>query len=375
MDSVMINRELGSRCFVKDDGFLYVTVPTGVLDDNGDPVYEDKCISQSGIDAQGALTAAEYRKVDQIVMEEATKPSRFTTWLKGLKGNRVDLDGMKYKTYWYQRVKGQTASRSTMDLEDDAPAVQPEYSEDGVPLPLEFADWLYNIRRDPTASTSAGFDFAMEKARLAAKSVAEGLDLRNVNGWGGLKYRGLTVHGLRDATTSLSVAQTADWLSTATVPQMYNDIVSMVRVMNEAGIGGPYVLCLPSSFRFRLAETYHQNSLTDKEKSLWVKILERPNADVPNVLDISQIKLIDELNQKSGGGTPDLAEAYLLSLDPEYFRVLNYLPAQSFTMELKGMISTKHRIAEGVCPLFKKDGNDNIGLVKLTAPNGSSGSS
>lgn len=375
MNSVMMDRELGSRCFVKDDGFLYVTVPTGALDDTGAPVYEDRCISQSGMDAQGALTAAEYREVDRIVMDEAKKASRYTTWLKSLKANVTSINGLKYKTYWYQRIKGNTASRSTMDLEDDSPAVGVSYEEDGVPLPFEFADWLYNIRRDGTANTSAGFDVTLEKARLASKSVATGLDLRNINGWDGLKYRGVTVYGLRDVPANMTVAQSKDWLTVSTPQEIYADIVKMVAAMNEAGIPGPYVLQVPSSFRFRLAETYHENQLTDNAKSLWTKLLEKPSADVPNVLDIAQIKLIDELNQKLGGGTPDLAEAYLTTLDPEYFRVLDYMPSTSFTMELKGMISTKHRVVEGVCPLWKVDGKGNRGIVKLVAPNGSGATS
>ena len=48
--------------------------------------------------------------------------------------------------------------------------------------------------------------------------------------------------------------------------------------------------------------------------------------------------------------------------------MLNYLAMQSFTIDLKGMISTKHRVAEGVCPLFKKNAAGTYGIVKLTAP-------
>ena len=34
---------------------------------------------------------------------------------------------------------------------------------------------------------------------------------------------------------------------------------------------------------------------------------------------------------------------------------------------VKGEIATKHRVAEGVCPLFKKNTAANYGLVKLLA--------
>ena len=101
-----------------------------------------------------------------------------------------------------------------------------------------------------------------------------------------------------------------------------------------------------------------------------MKILESPGNGVPNVLGISQIKLVDQMDELKGGGTPTTGEAYLLSLSPQYFRVLNYLPMQSFTIDLKGSIATKHRVAEGICPLFKKNIDGNYGIVKLTPVGG-----
>ena len=144
--------------------------------------------------------------------------------------------------------------------------------------------------------------------------------------------------------------------------------MAMVRVQNANGVGGPYVLMVPESFRFRLAEPYFVNTTTGAPQSLWMKLLEKPDANIPNVMNIQEIKLIPELDLLNGGGTPSMGEAYLLSLDPKWFRVLNYLPMQSFTIGLKGNISTKHRVVEGVCPLFKRNAAGKYGIVKLTAP-------
>ena len=151
---------------------------------------------------------------------------------------------------------------------------------------------------------------------------------------------------------------------TISTTQIYADIVSMVRVADLAKIPGPYALILPNAFRYRLAETY-STTVSGDEKSLWMKILERPAANIPNVLNISEIKLIPEMDETKGGGTPTAGEAFLLSLDPRYFRVLSYLSMQSFTIDLKGGISTKHRVVEGLCPLFKKNAFGYHGVVKL----------
>lgn len=372
-DSVMMDRELGFRYFSKGDGKVYETVPTGVLDKDGKMTYKDVVRSESGIDASAALTSTEYKLVDSVVNDERKNPNRVTQWLLSLGANVVRFDGMKYKTYWYKTVTGKTASRSTMDLEDDSPSTTIEIGEDGVPLPLEFADWQTNIRRDPSASTAAGMNLAAEKARISAEAVGKGLDLRQINGWGGLTYKGVTVRGIRDLPTTLTVAQAGTvggggWLaSSVTTTEIYANIRSMVQMLNQNNVPGPYVLVLPESFRFRLAETF-STSVNGDEKSLWMKLLERPNTDVPNVLNISQVKLVSEMDQLKGGGTPTAGEAYLFSLDPKWFRVLNYLPMQSFTIDLKGGISTKHRIAEGVCPLWKKNSSGLYGFVKLVAP-------
>ena len=372
MNSVMMDRNLGYRCFVNEkDGKVYETVPTGVLNADGKMTYEDKLVSESALDARAALTATEYKKVDAVVTDTASATNRFSTWLRSLTNNVDRFNGMDHKTYWYNIVTGQTtSSRSTMDLEDDAPGTTVATTEDGVPLPLEFADWQSNIRRDASASAAAGFDVSAQKAKFAAEAVAIGTDLRQINGWGGLTYKGVTVYGLRDVPTTAHVHQAGTqlgggWLSDSVTPAMiYADITLMVKTMNVRKIPGPYVLILPESFRFRLAETYSTDANGNK-KSLWMAILERPAANIPNVLNISEIKLVPEMDETKGGGTPTAGEAYLLSLDPRYFRVLQYLNMQSFTIDLKGGISTKHRVVEGLCPLFKKNANGYHGVVKL----------
>ena len=375
MKTVMMDRNLGFRFFVNEkDGKVYETVPTGILGADGKMTYEDKLVSESGLEARAALTATEYKKVDAVVTDVATATNRFSTWMRSLTNNVDRFDGMNHKTYWYKIVTGQTtSSRSTMDLEDDAPGTTVATTEDGVPLPLEFADWLSNIRSDASASAAAGYDVSAQKAKFAAEAVAIGTDLRQINGWGGLTYKGVTVYGLRDVPTTAEVKQSGSildhgWLDDAVTPaQIYSDITLMVKTMNVRKIPGPYVLILPESFRFRLAETY-STDVNGNKKSLWMAILERPAATIPNVLNISEIKLVPEMDETKGGGTPTMGEAYLLSLDPRYFRVLQYLNMQSFTIDLKGGISTKHRVVEGLCPLFKKNANGYHGVVKLVAP-------
>ena len=368
-----LDRNLGGRWFAKEDGKLYETVATGVYGADGKMTYKDRLVSESQLDARAALTATEYKKVDEVVTDVRMQANRFVRWLLSLSANVVSFDGLSHKSYWYNRLTGQTSSRSTMDLEDDAPGTAIATEEDGVPLPLEFADWTSNIRRDSTASASLGWDYAAEKARFAAESVGVGLDLRQINGWGGLSYRGKIVYGYRDLPVTMTVNQAGTiagggWLSSSVTPaQIYADVASMVKLMNAAKIPGPYVLVLPESFRFRLAETF-STDVNGNDKSLWMKILEKPAADIPNVLGIVQIKLVPQMDQTFTGGTPACGEAYLQSLDPKYFRVLNYMPMQSFTIALKGTIATKHRVVEGVCPLFKTDTNSNYGMVKLIAP-------
>ena len=374
MNSFTLDRALGRRYFTKEDGKVYLTLPTGQVDEGGKPVYEDKVVSESGIDASAALTVTEYKKVDTVVTETRNALDRFTTWMLGLAGVVDRFDGMTRMQYFYQRRTGNTTSRTTMNLEDDAPGTTISTEEGGVPLPLEFADWVTGIRTDPVASASAGFDVAAEKARAAAESVASGLDLRQINGWNSLTYKGTTIYGFRDVPTTLTVTQAGTingkgWLSTAvSISSIYANIKSMVQLADAAKIPGPYVLLLPKSFRHRLAEAYSINQTSGDEKSLWMKILERPAANIPNVLGITDIKLVDQMDEQKGGAAPVLGEAYLLSLSPQYFRVLSYLPMQSFTMDLKGAIATKHRVAEGVCPLFKTNIAGNYGIVKLASP-------
>ena len=370
----MMDRNLGFRCFVNEkDGKVYETVATGVLDDNGKMTWEDKLVSESAIDARAALTATEYKKVDSVVTDARTATNRFLTWMLSLTGNVERFNGMDYKTFWYNVQTGQTSSRSTMDLEDDAPGTTVATTEDGVPLPLEFADWVSNIRRDPSASAAMGYDVSAQKAKFAAEAVAKGNDLRQINGWGGLTYKGVTVYGFRDVPTTAHVHQSGTiagggWLGSAATPAtIYADICAMVKMMGLRKIPGPYVLMVPESFRFRLAETYSTDT-NGNEKSLWMKILERPAANIPNVLNISEIKLVPEMDETKTGGSPTAGEAYLLSLDPRYFRVLQYLTMQSFTIDMKGGITTKHRVVEGACPLFKKNDKGYHGIVKLEAP-------
>jgi len=369
---------LGFRYFAKD-GKVYTTEPTGVLDDKGKMTYKDVLQSNNLMDAACALAITEYRLVDDAVASEADLDSRITAWLRTLTANVKKFDGMKHKMFWYNRKTGETSSRSTMDLEDDAPGTSISISQDGVPLPLEFADWLTNIRRDPTASQSSGYDVSAEKASFAAGSVAKGLDQRQLNGWSKLTYNGKTVYGFRDVPTTTTVAQSGEtgelgWMDPEyTTVMIYDDIVNMVKALQATKVPGPFVLIVPEQLKFRLAEPYHTNSVTSVEKSLWMKILETPGNGVPNVLGIKEIKLLIEMDELVGGTAATQGEAFVLSLDPKYFRVLDYLTMQSFTMGLKGSISQKHRVVEGVCPLFKTDIRDNYGICKLTLPTSGDG--
>lgn len=373
MSDIMIARALGRRYFTKLDGKVYLTLPSGKLDDKGQPVYVDTVVSESGIDASAALTITEYKKIDTVITDIRNAGDRFTAWMRSLTGCVDSFNGMERMTYWYRRATGETSSRMTMNLEDDAPGTTISTEEGGVPLPLEFADWNSSIRADPVASAESGMDVAAEKAAACAESVATGLDLRQINGWGSLTYKGVTVYGFRDVPTTLTVAQeglqsTGGWLSSSvSTTKIYADILSMVKLADAAEIPGPFVLVLPESFRTRLAETF-STTVNGDEKSLWMKILEKPAANIPNVLNISEIKLVKQMNKAKGGGAPQYGEAYLLSLNPKYFRVLNYCPAQSLTIDLKGSIATKHRVFEGVCPLFKTDVNGKHGIIKLVAP-------
>ena len=371
MSNVLLNRELGNRYFTKGDGVVYLCLPTGKVGADGKPEYADKVISNSGIDAQAALSITEYKKIDSVITDTRNAEDRFSAWMRSLTGNVETFNGLDCMEFYYHRKTGDTVSRMGMNLEDDAPGTSFRVEEDGVPLPLEYADWQTGIRRDSVTSAQINMDVAAEKARMAGESVATGLDLRQINGWGGLTHRGMVVYGFRDVPTTLTVPQAgtgAGWLNPSTsISQIYADIKAMVKLMDAAKIPGPYVLVLPMEFRHRLAETY-STTLNGEEKSLWMKILEKPSANIPNVLNIAQIKLVTQMDELKGGGAPTVGEAYLLSLSPKYFRVLNYLPMQSFTIDLKGTIATKHRVAEGLCPLFKKDIDGKHGIVKLTAP-------
>jgi hypothetical protein len=121
MNSFTLDRALGRRYFTKEDGKVYLTLPTGQVDEGGKPVYEDKVVSESGIDASAALTVTEYKKVDTVVTETRNALERFTTWMLGLTGVVDRFDGMTRMQYFYQRRTGNTSSRMTMNLEDDAP--------------------------------------------------------------------------------------------------------------------------------------------------------------------------------------------------------------------------------------------------------------
>ena len=370
-----LERNLGGRYFRKEDGCLYETVFSGFNKD-GKKIYRDNKLSTSNLDVRNALTLTEYKHIDSVVTEVRNNTDRFTTWLRSLTGNVVTLDGMNTLTYYYRRQTAESTSRSTLFLEDDSPsATNIELSEDGVVLPLEFGDWTSNIRMDPSASYASGIDLLAEKARATAEGVARGLDYRQINGWNGLTYKGAKVFGFRDlpytsANTigQLSTAANDDgWISTSTPTQIYKTICNMVRYFENHNIPGPFVLVAPSNLRYRFAETFSTNSVTSVEKSLWQKILETPASGVPNILNLSQIKFVDELNFTANGGTPTAGEAYMFSLSPQYFRVMNYLPMQDFTIDLKGTIASKHRIAEGICPLFKKNAQGFYGIVKLGA--------
>lgn len=392
-DTIFFKREgnVGIRAF-KKDGKLFHTVPTGVYDDKGEMTYKDELISDSLFDARGALSLEEYKHIDSVITSVQTEGDSITTWMKGLSGNVVTLDGLTTMTYYYRIRNNKTVSKASMGLEDDAPSGAVEFSEDGVCLPIEFSDWTYHLRIDGARSYALGRDVAAEDARLAADGVWSGLNYRNANGWGGLKFHGLPVWGFRDMYNFSSSgkalynkvtrkAWTANWY-TATTAQIFADIASMLSSLNSLNIPGPYTLVVADNLRSKFAEPYYElvtvsgqqvvNSVSGV-KSLYQKVLGDNSGGVPNVLNISGIRFEPQFSRLPNGtaitssNASSACVAMLISTNPKYFQVLNYLPLQSFTMDLKGTIATKHRVAAGICPLFRHDWNDNYGAVVLAS--------
>ena len=374
------HRTLGNRHFAKViDGKLCLcrTVATGVVGPDGKMTYKDQVISTDSYNAMNAFTDHEFLSIDQAVTRAAARPESIVNWALGKTVCRRVIDGMKVMVHRYnieRKYKG--VVRRTMKLEDDGSGATLEYDREGVPLPFHFHDFDTNIREDAAASRSSGNDTVAEKAALASKLVAEAQDWTFVNGYGsgvigeGYQYDGFKAFGFRDVPTNLTLDTGFNWnLSHADrAAAIYENIVAAVKMLVKANIPGPYTLVVPDIYRFVFADDYFLSPLTGQSQSLLNKILEPPRPGVPSVLNINEVYFNAHFDTTfAGADNVNATEAYLMSFSPEYFNALRTLAPTTFTIDLKGPITTKHRVASGFTPLFRRNG---AGEVKGTGDYG-----
>jgi len=381
---IMMDRVLGGRYFSKIvDGQLCLcqSVPTGVYDAKGKMTFKDKVVSRDQLIARAAFTDVEYRTIDAVVTQAAARPTSIVNRLLSIADCRRVVDGMSTMTYEYKiekDIKG--VARVTMKLEDDVSGATIDYDEDGVPLPFIFSDFLTNIREDATASKSSGMDTIAQKAQLASKTVAEAQELCVVNGYGGdsttgFQYRGFKAFGLRNLPYSF-ISTTPNWNDPAAwgaetrARGIFNAIKEAMKTLATNHIPGPFVLIVPESYKFIFMDDYFRSEFDNSSQSLYMRILETPRPGVPNELDIQAIWFeghLDTIQNATGAVIPNdqNTEAYIMSLSPEYFNALSTLPPTTFTIDLKGTVATKHRIASGFTPLWRRNAKGKRGVFRF----------
>ena len=362
-------RAVGQRYFAKVvNGVLCLcrTVRAGFGAD-GKMTYRDEVVSSDPYNAMNAFTDHELLSIDKVVTETSKRPDSIVNWALGHAACRRVIDGMKTMVHRYNIEKPHKgAARLTMKLEEDVSGATVEFDRGGVPLPFIFTDFYTNIREDAAASRASGIDAIAEKAALAAKIVSESQDFCMVNGYGQLQYDGFPVYGFRDNPTGFSVGVPNPWLDPSTPTQEVLDaITAAVTMLVTARIPGPYKLVVPETYRFVFMRDYFRSPLDNSSQSLYSRIMERPGPGVPNELNIEEIHFNAQFNTNAVGDDVDDTEAYLMSMSPEYFNALRTLPPTTFTIDLKGAISTKHRVASGFTPLWRKNGKNQYGVVRF----------
>lgn len=215
-----------------------------------------------------------------------------------------------------------------------------------LPLPMTFSDWFLSWRM-MAASTEKGESLELHQSRLAARKVAERLELTLFQGgptFDGLAMPGYTTHADRN-TGSFSVGTWTGAGITGLV--MHTDVLAMKQGLLDDGYNGPWGIYYPTAFETVLDLPYETTNSSN---------LSRRNFILDAVQGLEFMKLSDQMPADT---------LIMVTLEPDVVTLIDGEGVQAVQWEVAPM-RVDFKVFLIQTPLIRSTQAGNSGIFHMT---------
>lgn len=219
---------------------------------------------------------------------------------------------------------------------------RPEYTLNGLPLPIIHKDFQINLRT-LESSRKLGQPLDTTGAQLAARIVSEKIEELLFDG-SSIAGTGFTIPGYTTHSSRNTGSTTASW-ATSTGDQIINDILAMIAQAVGDHMYGPYMIYCSTAAMVNLGDDYKAES----DKTILQRIRE-----IPNIIDVK--------------GTESLTsdEALLVQMTSDVVDMVDGIQPMVVMWESHGGFLINFKVLAIMVPRIKADRSGQSGIVHYT---------
>lgn len=283
------------------------------------------------------LRKDEWERLDEAVVRVARQRLNGIADLRSA-GLVVPLGGLGVLISQYEQMSDMDAAQRSMAGVTRGEEDRPEFTLQGVPIPITHKDFRINIRQ-LQASRMLGSTIDVYAAETATRLVRDSLEDMLFNGASvtvnGQGIAGYTTHANRGTHSG------SDW---GTLSNIFTDVVAMIAVAEGMFYFGPYTLYVAATQFGQMRDVYSDGS----GQSAYERVL--------NMAEIDAIKPADVLTD----------EAVLVQLTSDTVDLAVGQDIVPVEWESQGGMVSHYKVMAAMAPRLKGDTNGNIGIVHAT---------
>lgn len=292
------------------------------------------------------LRKDEWIHFDSAVVEEAHV--RLRAWADVIAaGLTIPIPNSMGKTmYEYDKVSDMDPAQTSLDGITRTDNDRQEFELDGVPLPITHKDFRIHLRTLAASRSEGGEPLDTMQSRTSARLVAERLESTLLNGaskqFGGRPIFGYTNH---PAKNNVPFGTNGAWTAAAkTGENILADVLSMISVLNQDRMFGPYWLYVPTTYGVKILEDFKTNS----DKTIRQRIEEIP--------EIAHVTVVDQLTNHN---------VLLVQGTRDVVAIAQGEPIQTIQWDIEGGMAMEFKVMTIAVPVVRSDFSGRSGIAHM----------
>lgn len=355
--------DLGLRRPFRDEkGHILVTVNTGRVDGNGDPIrkteYASKFVNNGlVVNAPFAFRKLEWVLLDQIVVRAARQ--RLRAWGDLAAANSFGgFNGMAKTELEYEAMSDPGYAQVDMSGLSEGRSDSPLFQLRGIPLPITHSDFFVDARK-LAVSRNSGTPVDMMMGEASARRVAEMIERTLIGTVTGLTYGGTpipyqiapTVYGYlnfpyRIVYNTVNIPTGGGWSPAKTIA----NVLGMIQAAANNNFFGPFMLYHSTDWDYYMDNDYILTGGNTATQTLRNRLR--------SIDQIQDVKRLDFLPASTNPFT-----FIMVQMTSEVARAVNGMDITTIQWEAKGGMEIHFKVMAIQVPQLRADYSGSCGIV------------